>query len=98
MGTYAVMDGNSVINVVIAEDKATIEELLNKTCIEYTPGVDNAQIGGTYDSENNKFIPVKPYESWILNEETFLWESPVSYPNDDQNYEWNEETTSWQLV
>jgi len=57
-----------------------------------------ASKGFTYDSERDAFIPPKPYESWILNEDTCLWESPVSYPDDDEMYYWNEETTSWVLV
>lgn len=58
-----------------------------------------ACIGYTYDTWLDAFIPPKPYDSWILNEETCLWEPPVPYPvtNDDDNriYYWDEETQSW---
>ena len=37
-------------------------------------------IGYFYNEELNAFIPPKPYESWILNEETLQWESPVPPP------------------
>jgi len=51
-----------------------------------------------YDEARDAFIPPKPFESWILNEDTCRWEAPVPYPNDDQLYAWNEDTTSWDLV
>lgn len=57
-----------------------------------------AGIGYTYDAERDAFIPPKPFESWVLNEETCLWEAPVSYPQDGGIYNWNEETVSWDLV
>ena len=57
-----------------------------------------AGIGYTYDRERDAFIPPKPYASWILNEQTCLWDSPVPYPTDNKHYEWNEETQSWDEV
>ena len=57
-----------------------------------------AGIGMTYDEDKDAFIPKKPYNSWILNETTCQWEAPVAYPTDGQRYNWNEETTSWDLV
>ena len=57
-----------------------------------------AGIGYTYDKTRDAFIPPKPYESWTLNEETCLWDSPVPYPEDGQIYNWNEETQTWDLL
>ena len=57
-----------------------------------------AGVGYTYDKTRDAFIPPKPYESWTLNEETCLWNSPVPYPEDGQIYNWNEETQTWDLV
>jgi hypothetical protein len=57
-----------------------------------------AGIGYTYDQERGAFIPPKPYESWTLNEETCLWESPVPYPTDGQNYIWDESNQQWNLI
>lgn len=54
-----------------------------------------AGIGFTYDREKDAFIPPKPYQSWILDEETCLWNPPITYPNDEKNYRWDEDTTSW---
>ena len=57
-----------------------------------------AGIGYTYDSVRDAFIPPKPFNSWLLDESTCLWNPPISYPNDGQSYTWNEETISWNLV
>ena len=56
-----------------------------------------AGIGFTYDANRDSFIPPKPYNSWILNEQTCLWEAPVARPNDGNMYKWNEETQNWTL-
>ena len=57
-----------------------------------------AGIGYTYDPERDAFIPPKPFESWVLNEETCLWDAPLPYPEDGADYNWDEESTSWTLV
>jgi len=57
-----------------------------------------AGIGYTYDHSRDAFIPPKPFDSWTLNETSCLWEAPVAMPDDGEHYEWNEETTSWDLV
>jgi len=54
-----------------------------------------AGIGFTYDREKDAFIPPQPYQSWVLDEETCLWNAPVAYPNDDKIYKWDETTISW---
>jgi len=57
-----------------------------------------AGIGYTYDQQRDAFIPPKPFNSWILNETTCKWESPIPYPQDDNSYKWNEQTLSWDIV
>jgi hypothetical protein len=54
-----------------------------------------AAIGYTYDVQNDAFIAPKPFESWVLNPETFLWEAPVPYPTDGKQYDWDEELKQW---
>jgi len=54
-----------------------------------------AGIGFIYDETRDAFIPPKPFPSWTLNEETCLWNPPTSYPDDGNEYIWDEETTSW---
>jgi len=59
-----------------------------------------AGIGMTYDEDRDAFIPKKPFNSWILNETTCLWEAPVAKPSDEtaeKRYSWNEETKQWNL-
>ena len=69
-----------------------------------------AGIGYTYDEDRDAFIAPKPYASWILNEETCIWESPVIKPEtytqnlvDENNnprpdyYIWNETNQTWDL-
>jgi hypothetical protein len=58
---------------------------------------NHAGIGFTYDTQRDAFIPPKPYNSWVLNEQTCNWNAPIAYPNDGQRYTWNEETQSWTL-
>jgi len=57
-----------------------------------------AGIGYHYDQQRDAFISPKPFNSWILNEDTCRWEAPVAYPQDDNKYIWNEQTKSWDLV
>lgn len=52
----------------------------------------------TYNETLDAFIPPKPYPSWILNNSTLDWEPPIPRPNDENLYEWNEETQSWDLL
>ena len=54
-----------------------------------------AGIGYTYDVSRDAFIPPKPFNSWVLNESTCLYDAPTPMPTDDKRYSWNEETTSW---
>jgi hypothetical protein len=58
---------------------------------------NHAGIGYTYDEDRDAFIPKKPFNSWILNEDTCLWNAPVAYPNDDNKYTWNESTLTWDI-
>jgi hypothetical protein len=57
-----------------------------------------AGIGYTYDNINDVFYAPRPYDSWTLSHDTWLWEAPVAYPTDGGLYAWKEETTSWEEV
>jgi hypothetical protein len=54
-----------------------------------------AGIGYTYDSARDAFIPPQPFPSWVLNEETCLWDAPVAMPNDGKIYNWDESSNAW---
>jgi hypothetical protein len=65
---------------------------------------NHAGIGMTYDEDRDAFIPKKPFNSWILNEDTCLWNAPIPRPeltqeqkDNDQYYAWNEEAQNWIL-
>ena len=57
-----------------------------------------AGIGFTYDADRDAFIPPKPFNSWLLDEDKCIWEAPTPMPIDDKMYTWDEETTSWKEV
>ena len=57
-----------------------------------------SSIGFTYDENLDAFIPPKLFNSWVLNEETCLWEAPTSRPTDGKNYQWVEADLNWQVV
>lgn len=57
-----------------------------------------AGIGYTYDDKRDAFIPPQVYPSWVLNEESCLWEPPVAYPADGRIYKWEEPTLQWIVI
>jgi hypothetical protein len=57
-----------------------------------------AGIGFTYDATNDVFYAPKPFNSWALNEDTWLWEAPVAMPDDGKAYTWDEETINWKEI
>jgi hypothetical protein len=59
---------------------------------------NHAAIGYTYDEDRDAFIPKKPYNSWILNEDTCNWEAPIAKPQDGNEYKWNEQIQNWELI
>jgi hypothetical protein len=54
-----------------------------------------AGIGFTYDIGRDAFIPPKPFSSWVLNEDTCIWDAPIPHPDDGHRYQWDEATLSW---
>ena len=63
---------------------------------------NHAGIGMTYDEDRDAFIPKKPYNSWVLNEDICRWEAPVAMPTaeleENQYYSWNESITNWEVI
>jgi hypothetical protein len=59
---------------------------------------NHAGIGYTYDEDRDAFIAPKPYNSWILNEQTCRWEAPIAKPDNENLYRWNETNLNWELV
>ena len=113
MAHYAFLDENNIVTEVITgiDETELIEglhpeiwygnfrgQVCKRTSYNGNIRKNFAGLQFFYDEARDAFIPPKPFESWILNEDTCRWEAPVPYPNDDQLYAWNEDTTSWDLV
>ena len=110
---YAFLDDNNVVTeVIVGIDETELIEGLDpetwygnfrgQTCkrTSYNGNMrkNYAGIGYTYNAELDAFVSPKPFDSWILNEDTATWEAPVASPEGEGSYIWNEETTSWDLV
>ena len=111
---YAFLDENNIVTEVIVgrdEDEvvdgisdweAYYGEFRGQVCVRtsYNGNIrkNYAGIGFTYDSGRDAFISPKPYDSWLLVEETAQWEAPVTYPDDGLMYSWNEEIIDWEAT
>lgn len=110
MAHYAFLNENNIVTEVITgiDETELIEgkspevwygQFRGQKCVRtsYNARIrkNYAGIGYTYDETRDAFIPPKPFNSWLLNEETCRWESPTPYPNDGKMYSWNEENTEW---
>lgn len=105
MSHFAKIDSNNIVTEVIVAEQDFINSgavgdsfLWIQTSYNGNFRKNYAGIGFTYDKERDAFIPPKPYLSWTLNEDTCLWEAPVAYPEDGNDYDWNEETQTWDEV
>jgi hypothetical protein len=113
MAHYAFLDNDNIVTEVIVgiDETELIEgkdpevwygEFRGQTCkrTSYNGNYrkNYAGMGYKYDEELDAFVPPKPYASWILNEDTALWDAPVAYPDDGEMYTWNEEELSWDLI
>ena len=104
MAHFAKVENGLVIQVIVAEPE------FFDTFVDSSPGEwiqtsysgsirkNYAGIGFTYDATRDAFYESRPYASWTLNEDTCTWEAPTALPDDGLDYEWNEETQSWDQV
>jgi hypothetical protein len=102
---------NSVVNEVIKDSNGVEQEAIGIEFLKTLYNEPNAiwkqtsynnnirknyaGIGYIYDENRDAFIPPKPFNSWVLNENTCNWEAPINYPTDGKSYKWNEETLTW---
>jgi len=114
MAHYAFLDDNNIVTEVIVgrnEDEAVegtsdweayYGEFRGQRCVRtsYNGNIrkNYAGIGYRYDETLDAFIPPQPYPSWVLDEDTCLWDAPVAYPDDGLMYNWDEASQSWQEV
>jgi hypothetical protein len=112
MAHYAFLNENNIVTEVITgiDETDLIEgldtetwygnfksQVCKRTSYNGNYRKNYAGIGYRYDENLDAFIPPKPYDSWILNEDSCLWEAPEVYPEGPGVYSWNEETLSWNL-
>ena len=110
MAHYAFLDENNIVTEVIVginetdfieglEPEIWYSNFRGQACkrTSYNGNIrkNYAGIGYTYNANLDAFIAPKPFESWILNENTCIWEAPIQYPDDDKNYYWDEELLNW---
>ena len=110
MAHYAKVESGVVTNVIVAEQDFidTMSGTWVQTSYNTQGGVhilqgtplrkNYAGIGMIYDAERDAFYAPSPYPSWVLDEETCLWEAPVAHPSDaseEKRYTWDESTLSW---
>lgn len=111
MAYFAQIDESNIVTnvLVIPDDQASrgqqflADDLgLGGTWIETSDTgairYNYAAIGYTYDPSRDAFIPPKPFASWVLNEDTCLWDAPVPYPTDGEMYLWDEDGQAWVAV
>jgi hypothetical protein len=111
MAHYAKVENGIVTKVIVAEAdffntfvdtspgtwiQTSYNTYANQHKLGGTPLRGNyAGVGFTYDHQNDVFYSPKPYPSWTLNQNTWVWEAATPYPNDGKPYVWNENTLSW---
>lgn len=110
MAHYAFLDKNNIVTeVIVGIDETELIEGLDpetwygnfrgqackRTSFNANIRKNYAGIGYFYDQNRDAFIPPKEFESWILNEDTCIWQAPIEYPNDDKFYYWDEESLNW---
>jgi hypothetical protein len=114
MAHYAFLDENNIVTEVITgrnEDEvvAGISDweayygfLRGQRCVRtsYNGNIrkNYAGIGCTYDEDRDAFIAPKPFDSWLLDEETCQWAAPIPYPTDGIIYSWDEDALDWAAV
>lgn len=113
MAHYAFLDDNNIVTEVITgiDETQTIEGLSTETWYgnfrgqvckrtSYNGNIrkNYAGIGFTYDATRDAFIAPKPFNSWVLDEDTCRWQAPTSMPTDGKKYYWSEDDLSWREV
>jgi hypothetical protein len=99
---YAELDeNNNVINIVIATEAGilSVPGRFIKMDVQSNPLRKETSIGGTYNSARDMFVFPQPWPSWVLEEETLEWNSPVgNKPDDGKKYNWNEDSQNWEEI
>lgn len=100
---YAKIENNVVSQIIvldIASEKTAKAFIKNELGLEGTwlsaeKNNTEAGVGGYYLETEKKFVPAKPFDSWVLNTEKTFWIAPKAYPLDGQDYAWDEKNLDW---
>jgi len=108
MSHFAKVENGVVTQVIVAEQDVIDSGLFGTGWVQTSYNTHGGQhpegrplrknyagVGYTYDAARDAFIPPKPFNSWVMDEATCLWDAPVAYPDDGKRYKWDEDTTSW---
>jgi hypothetical protein len=108
MAHFAQIQNGIVTQVIVAEQDVIDSGLFGTGWVQTSYNTHGGQhpegrplrknyagIGYTYDAQRDAFIPPQPYASWLLDEQTCLWNAPTPMPTDNKLYTWDEPTTSW---
>jgi hypothetical protein len=113
MAHYAFLDNNNIVTeVIVGIDETELIEgqtpeiwygnFRGQRCVRtsYNGKIrkNYAGIGYTYDAARDAFIPPKPFNSWVLDEDTCQWQAPTSMPTDGKVYQWVEDDLNWQVI
>jgi len=111
MAHFAKVENGIVKQVIVAEQEFIDSAVLGHGWIQTSYNtyggkhpegrplrMNYAGVGYAYDEQRDAFIPPQPFASWLLNEETCLWDAPVAMPTDDKKYIWDEESVSWKEI
>jgi hypothetical protein len=94
MANFAVIENNTVVNLIVADTKEIAETVTNLECIEY-PDTSDIAIGNEFSEEFQWYVSNKPASSWIFDFEKKCWAPPIEKPSDGKNYGWNENSQIW---
>lgn len=108
MAHFAELDANNVVLRVIVLDN-TLEAAGEEWCAANLGGrwkqtsynrtfrKNYAGPGMIFDEARDAFMGTQPYPSWVLNEDTCLFDPPVPMPADSNlyPYKWDESTLTW---
>jgi hypothetical protein len=114
MAHYAFLNNNNIVTEVIVgiDETETIEGLDTETWYgnfrgqvckrtSYNNNIrkNYAAIGFTYDAARDAFVPPKPFNSWVLDEDTCQWQAPTPKPTTEgKRYYWSEDDLSWREI
>ena len=107
MAHFAKVVDGTVEQVIVADTKEWCEANLGGTWVQtsYNTQGNVHLLGGTplhknyagigYTWDGTGFAAPKPYASWTLDTDTYIWNAPTPMPTDGKMYEWDEATLAW---